>query len=41
MRADQLYERGMWLANIFRSEHILVDNLKITTFVERLQYFSD
>ena len=29
------------LANIFRSEHILIDNLRAETFFERIRYFSD
>ena len=41
MKADELFERGMQLANIFRSEHILIDNLRPETFYERVSYFSD
>lgn len=41
IKALSIYEKGMRLADIFRSEHILVDNLTMDTFKDRFSFMSD
>lgn len=39
--ADKIYETGLLLADIFRSEHILIDSLTLDTFKERFSFLAD
>jgi hypothetical protein len=41
IKAKEIYETGSRLADIFRSEHILVDTLTMDTFAERFSFLDE
>lgn len=41
IKAKDIYETGNRLADIFRSEHILVDTLTMDTFEERFSHLGE
>lgn len=41
IKAKEMYESGMQLADIFRSEHIIIDSLNMETFKERFSFMAD
>lgn len=41
IKAKDIYETGKQLANIFRSEHILIDTLTMDTFEERFSFLGE
>jgi hypothetical protein len=40
LSAQECYTKGMMLADIFRSEHILIDQLDQKTFQERIKFLT-